>query len=487
MSSNAEASEEDVTKHRIAWRSAGVMGLGLSGRAVAGFLARRGVAVIAADAKPEGQLAPGLADLERLGVALRLGPADGDSPRAFAGCEVVIASPGVPAAAKPLAWARSERLPVLAEVELASRFVRGVLIGITGSNGKSTVTALAGRMLKQAGLPTWVCGNIGTPLIEVVEADMALADEQARAVHYVTELSSFQLEGIETLAPHIAVLLNLSPDHQDRYASPRDYYAAKARIFMNQIGDDIAIVNWDDGASREVAAHLKPRLFPFSLTQDLEEGAVLSGQRLVLRRTRGEHPFMKASDVPLPGRHNLENVLAAAAVAFHCGAGVEAIAEAAAAFRGLPHRLELVAQLGGVSYYNDSKATNVGAALRAVEAFEGPVVLLVGGQDKGGDFEAMRAALSARRAGPSALRAVVSFGKAGADLARRLEGAAAETLRAGTLAEAVRAAAACARPGDVVLLAPACASFDAYTGFDRRGEDFRSIVASLPAQVGGAR
>src|SRR5262245_46028814 len=234
------------------------MGLGLSGRAVAGFLARRGVSVTAVDVKPAGQLAAGLGDLERLGITLRLGPAEGEDPRAFAGCEVVIASPGVPGAAVPLAGAIAEGLPVLAEVELASRFARGVLIGITGSNGKSTVTALAGRMLKQAGLPAWVCGNIGTPLIEVVEADMALADEQARAVHYVTELSSFQLEGIQTLAPHIAVLLNLSPDHQDRYGSPRDYYAAKARIFMNQRGDDIAIVNWDDAASREVAAHLTP-------------------------------------------------------------------------------------------------------------------------------------------------------------------------------------------------------------------------------------
>jgi UDP-N-acetylmuramoylalanine--D-glutamate ligase len=472
---------------KIVWRRAGVMGLGLSGLAAAGFLARRGVEVIAADAKPRESLGGGLEAIESLGVVLRLG-ADSASADLFAGCEAVVASPGVPPDAPSLAGARAAGVPILAEVELGARFLRGVLIGITGSNGKSTVTALTGSILETAGLVTRVCGNIGTPLVAVVEADLALPEEQARAVHYVVELSSFQLEGIERLSPRIAVLLNLSPDHQDRYERNEDYYAAKARIFKNQRGDDIAIVNWDDDPSRELTERLTARLFPFSISQDLEEGAVLQAGRLVLRRQGRDMTFMEASAVPLPGRHNLENVLASASVASHCGVEAPAIGRAVASFRGLPHRLELVAVVQGVSYYNDSKATNVGATLRALEAFHQPIVLLLGGYDKGGHFESLRDPIAGRRSEPgqrSTLRALVTFGKAGDDIAGRLAGSAPQTLKAGSLADAVKAAAGAARPGDVVLLAPGCASFDAYTGFDKRGEDFRAIVGRLATQAGG--
>jgi UDP-N-acetylmuramoylalanine--D-glutamate ligase len=253
---------------------------------------------------------------------------------------------------------------------------------------------------------------------------------------------------------------------------------------MNQRGDDIAIVNWDDPAVIPVAERLAARLCPFSLTQDLEGGAVLFAGKLVLRLAGREETIMDASDVPIPGRHNLENVLAAASAARHCGVPVETIAKAVRGFAALPHRLELVAEVAGVAWYNDSKATNVGSTLRALEAFTRPIVLLLGGYDKGGDFESLRGPLSAKGAG---VRALVTFGKAGDDIARRLEGSVTPIARAGSLADSMRLAAGLARAGDVVLLAPGCASFDAYTGYDKRGEEFRAIVARLASQTGGQR
>jgi UDP-N-acetylmuramoylalanine--D-glutamate ligase len=466
----------------VSWKKAGIMGLGLSGVAAAGFLARRGVQVVAADSKPKELLGDEALGLERLGVALRPGAV---ATSVFEGCEAVIASPGVPAGAGPLAGARAAGIPVLAEVELAARFVRGMIIGITGTNGKSTVTSLIGDILKASGLATRVCGNIGTPMTTVAEADLALPDEEALKVHYVVELSSFQLEGIRLLRPHIALLLNLSPDHQDRYTGTDEYYAAKARIFMNQRGDDVAIVNWDDAGCRQIVERLASRLFPFSLTQDLDDGAVLQGGHLVLRRGGRDEMVIEVSKVPIPGRHNLENVLASVSAAAHCGVASAQIGRAVSAFRGLPHRLELVTEVAGVSYYNDSKATNVGASARALEAFTSPIVLLLGGYDKGGDFESLRGALGTSSARAGRVRAVVTFGKAGDDIARRLEGSGPQIVRSGSLADAVKAASGVAHPGDVVLLAPACASFDAYTGYDKRGEDYRATVRTLVSQTGG--
>src|SRR5262249_46508749 len=280
--------------------------------------------------------------------------------------------------------------------------------------------------------------------------------------------------------PHIAVLLNVSPDHQDRYERVEDYYAAKSRIFMNQTGDDVAVVNWDDSGCHPIAERLASRLFPFSLTQDLEEGALVQDGRILLRRGGRDETVLPAPRGPLPGRHTLANPLACGAAAIHCGVAAPTIGKAIEGFRGLPHRLERVADVAGVSYYNDSKATNVGATLRALESFDAPVVLLLGGYDKGGDFEALTGPLRSGR-----VRALVTVGKAGTDIARRLEKAAPQILSSGPLAAAVRSAAGAARPGDVVLLAPGCASFDAYTGYEKRGEDFRAIVGRLAAQAGG--
>jgi len=470
----------------IPWKKAGVMGIGLSGAAAAGFLARRGVNVIAVDARGRGQHAGRDLVLAPLGVNLRLGELAASDASVFSGCEVIIASPGVPPATPPLAGAVAAGIPVIAEVELASRHLRGVIVGITGSNGKSTVTSLTGLMLSDAGIPTRICGNIGVPLIEVAEADLALPEAIARTVHYVVELSSFQLEGIERLSPRVSVLLNLSPDHQDRYENMDDYYAAKARVFMNQRVDDIAVINWDDAPTRRIAAGITPRLIPFSVEEDLEEGAMTRGGRIILRLRGNEETVVETGALQLPGQHNLENVLASVAAAAHCGASLQAMARAAAGFTGLPHRLERVAEVRGVRYVNDSKATNVGSTLRALAAFEAPIVLLLGGYDKGGDFESLRAPLSSKR-DLGGLRGVITFGKAGDNIASRIGDAVPGIHRAGPLAEAVRAAACLACAGDVVLLAPGCASFDAYTGFEKRGEDFRAIVSVLGSQTSGLR
>jgi len=474
-------------RNAIPWRKAGVMGLGLSGLAAAGFLARRGVAVTAADDRTRDQLAqrPGvaaeLAALETAGVAMRLGPQAATAGEVFADCDAVIASPGVPPSAPPLAAALSRGIPVLAEVELASRFLRGVLIGITGSNGKSTVTSLTGKILEEAGIPSSVCGNIGTPLTRIAEADLDLPEEKARAMRYVVELSSFQLEGIETFRPHVAVLLNLSPDHQDRYRNSDDYYAAKGRIFMNQQPDDVAIVNDDDAVAGMLARRTAAKHFPFSATKDLPHGAIRRGDDLMLRRGKGDEPFMKVADIPMPGRHNIENVLAGAAAAAHCGAGPKEIARAVAAFKPLSHRLEPVGAIDGVRYINDSKATNVGATLGALSAFDEPVVLLLGGYDKGGDFEELRAPLQR----PGRVRGLVTFGEAGPAIAAILKGTA-PTVEATDLSDAVSRARAMAKAGDVVLLAPACASYDAYNNFEERGADFRDIVRRLSSSTGSA-
>lgn len=468
-----------ITEQKVPWKKAGVMGLGLSGVAAAGFLSRRGVKVIATDAKPADSLIDQAKELLKGDVTLA---AKGTGTSTFQGCDVVIASPGVPPDAPELSGARAAGIPIIAEVEMAARWLSGVLIGITGSNGKSTVTALTGAILKGAGMPVRVCGNIGLPLTTVVEQDMTLPAAEAKRVHYVTELSSFQLEGIERLSPRVAVLLNLSPDHQDRYTKMDDYYAAKMRIFMNQRGDDVAVVNWDDPLVRPVAARVAARLFPFSLSQDLEEGAVLEAGLVRIRMADRDESVMRTSDVPIHGRHNLENVLAAASIATQCGVSAAAIANGVKSFSGLPHRLEKVGQVEGAVYYNDSKATNVGSTLRALEAFTQPIVLLLGGYDKGGDFESLKTPLTAKG---TSLRALVTFGKAGDDIARRLAGVTPRIERCVALADAVKTASTIACPGDVVLLSPGCASFDAYTGFDKRGEDFRAIVSRLASQTGG--
>lgn len=456
------------------------MGLGLSGTASARFLLARGAKVVVSEARPESDLGGAPAELREEGAVVECG---GHRREVFAGCDLVVLSPGVPPRLEALQAARAGGARVVSEIELASRYLRGKIVAVTGSNGKSTVTALAASILNEAGLRARPCGNIGLPLISLVgppSAEMYVKDlgrpeptgGDAPDAVYVAEVSSFQLEAIESFHPKVAALLNLSPDHQDRYEVPADYYAAKARIFMNQRDGDVAVLNADDPETWALAPGMRARLLPFSLRGNAREGVLLRDGSLVHVEGEGVTPLMPASDVPLPGRHNLENVAAAAAIALALTAPPPAIRKAVASFQALPHRLRFVRRVRGAAVYDDSKATNVGSTIRAVEAFDEPVVLLLGGRDKGGDFAALVPHLAGR------VRAVVTFGEAGPRIADRLHGLL-PVVRGGALQDAARAAIEGARPGDVVLLAPACASFDAYSGYAARGDDFVRMVNEI--------
>jgi len=458
------------------------MGLGLTGTATARFLLARGARVVASEARPEEALGGAAAALREAGARVETG---GHTPGVFDGCETVIVSPGVPPRLDPLERARAAGAAVISEIELASRFLQGRIVGITGSNGKSTVTAMTAAILSESGRRARPCGNIGLPLIAMAGPPSPpiyvkdLGREQpgggdAPDVVYVAEISSFQLEGIETFRPAAAALLNLSPDHMDRYDSPGAYYAAKARIFMNQTSAETAVLNADDPPTWAIAPTLRSRIVPFSVGGEAGEGVRLRGGALVCARAGAEERLIDASEIPLPGRHNLENAAASAAVALAMGATPDAVRRAVRSFQALPHRLRFVAGVGGADVYDDSKATNVGSTIRAVEAFTRPVVLLLGGRDKGGDFPSLVPRLRGR------VRAVVTFGEAGPMIADRLEGAL-PVIRGGALAEAARAALDAAHPGDVVLLAPACASFDAYANYAARGDDFARIVRERAA------
>ena len=460
------------------------MGLGLTGQSTAAFLLARGAFPVASEAKPEADLASVVSDLRRSGGIVECG---GHTSSIFDGCEIVVVSPGVPLSHPAILRARSAGARVVSEIELASWYLKGRIVGITGSNGKSTVTALTAAILSEAGMKARPCGNIGLPLIAMTAPAGGAAHvkdlgrsqptggDSPDAV-YVVEISSFQLEAIETFRPSSAALLNLSPDHMDRYDRVEDYYAAKARLFSNQKHQDLAVLNADDPPTWALAPQIRARLVPFSLRGVTRSGVVLKEGRIVHVDRGAETFLMNVSEVPLPGRHNLENAAAAAAVTFSFGAPAEAIRRAVASFEALPHRLRFVREVRAAAVYDDSKATNVGSAIRAVEAFDAPVILLLGGRDKGGDF----ASLAPRLGGK--VRAVVTFGEAGPLIADRLEGAV-PLIRSGALREAARAAIEAARPGDVVLLAPACASFDAYTSYAARGDDFVRAVHEIAAAL----
>lgn len=461
----------------LAGKKVGVMGLGLTGEHVARFLLDRGAQVVVSEAKSESEIAAVAEELRARGAKVEAG---GHASAVFQGCELVVVSPGVPPRIGALERARSLGARVISEIELASRFLQGRIAAVTGSNGKSTVTALSAAMLSASGMRARPCGNIGLPLISMLGPARGslyvkdLGREESMGgdgpdVIYVAEVSSFQLEGVETFEPETAALLNLSPDHQDRYDSPADYFAAKGRIFENQTAQDVAVLNADDPPTWSLAARLRSRVVPFSASGMPGDGVHLRGDTFVQAEGTRETPLLDRDDVPLPGQHNLENVAASAAIALSLGARPEAIRRAVREFGALPHRLRFVRTVRGADVYDDSKATNVGSTIRALESFDAPVILLLGGRDKGGDFISLIPHLR-RRA-----RAVVCFGEAGPAIADALKHAV-SVVRGGALRDATRIALEGASPGDVILLAPACASFDAYTGYAARGDDFVRIV-----------
>jgi UDP-N-acetylmuramoylalanine--D-glutamate ligase len=438
-----------------------VIGLARTGVATAFFCAGRGAVVTATDLRRADELGEAAEKLRDAGVRLEFG---GYAPNILQGQELVVPSPGVPADAPLLQEAGALGLKVWSEIELASHFLHGQMIGITGSNGKTTTTSLVEHILHAAEFPTVLAGNIGMPLI-------ARASETTDHTITVAELSSFQLELIENFEPKVAVFLNLTPDHLDRHKTMAAYGAAKARIFENQTEQDFAVLNADDSGS---AAYVpsRPQVFWFSRKKNVEPGAFVCGGKIIFRRDGNEEEILEANEIPLPGAHNLENVLAAVAATRLAGAQPSQIAAGIRSFAGVEHRLEFVAEIQGVRYYNDSKATNVDATLKALASFPGRILVILGGKDKDSDYTQLRTALREK-----AILALL-IGAAAEKIEKQIEGSVA-IQRAGTLENAVDIAYHAAHPGDIVLLAPACASFDQFQNYEHRGRVFKELVRHL--------
>ena len=461
---------------------AAVFGLARSGRAAADALMARGVEVVGTDLRNVDAL-DALPEHSRFTAVL-----GGHPDSLLADVDLVVVSPGIPLVLPIFDAARARGIPVVSEVELASRLLPGVVVGVTGTNGKSTTTALIVALLNASGRDAVACGNFGTPWISfdlgvsrspqtphegLGQGDEVLAYSPNRV--WVVELSSFQLEGTRRFAPDVAVHLNLTPDHLDRYRSLDDYGAAKARIFTNQREAQVAVVNVDDPLVARIRT--RARRMEFSRFGVPEQGVGFADGRFVWSdRRKGRRVFAERSDLALPGMHNLENALAALAATVAMGVTPESAVSTFRSFRGLPHRTELISMRGGVAYYNDSKGTNVDATLKSLEGFpDKSVWLILGGKDKGDDF-ARLAPLVMRKA-----RRVLTIGDAGDAIADALQASAAgvAVTRATTLEQAVQEAARGAASGDVVLLSPACASFDQFNNFEHRGEVFARLVSSL--------
>jgi UDP-N-acetylmuramoylalanine--D-glutamate ligase len=445
-----------------------VIGLARSGIAAASFLARRGARVVAADAKGEAALTPEALALRERGVRLELGPHRRET---FTGASMVVVSPGVPWELPVLAAAREAGVPVIAEIELAFRHLEGRVAAVTGTKGKSTTTAALGAMLREAGFDARVGGNIGAPLIGLVEGS-------TQATTFAVEVSSFQLEGTVRFRAHVAVWLNLSADHLDRHPSLDAYVAAKARVLANQGPGDWAVVNADDPVVLDEARRARSRTLLFRVTGEplaSGDGAFFEGGLARLRLDGRVETLFRRDEVVLPGAHLAGDLLVAAAAARILGASPEAIARAARGFRGVAHVLEFVAAIGGVDYYDDSKATNVEAARRSLEAFDRPVLVVLGGRYKGGDFADLAPALHDRG------RRVLAIGEA-RERIRAALGDVVPVEACASLAEAVAHAHAAARPGDVVVLAPACSSFDMFEDYAARGRAFQTEVKRLAAR-----
>jgi UDP-N-acetylmuramoylalanine--D-glutamate ligase len=438
-----------------------VVGLARTGIATALFCAERGAHVTATETRTELEIAETAAKLRAAGVVLELG---GHRAETFTEQDLIVPSPGVPPMMPALAAARAIGVPVWSEIELAWRFLRGRLICITGSNGKTTTTSLIGHILETAGMPVQVAGNIGTPLISRV-------DISSDTSFTVVEASSFQLESISAFRPDIAVLLNVTPDHLDRHGSIEAYGNAKARIFENQTAQDAAVINADDAVAHQYAPAL-PRVYWFSRLTRVASGCYLRGDEIVFRCDGTESVLLERKMIGLRGSHNIENVLAAAAAARLAGAEPSAIAEGVRTFAGVEHRIEYVATISGVEYFNDSKATNVDATLKALDAFSGNVLVILGGKDKGSDYRILRQALR------SHARMALLIGSAAEKIDAELAGVI-PVEHAETLARAVEIASRRAQPGDTVLLAPACSSFDQFENYEHRGRVFKQLVHEL--------
>ena len=442
-----------------------VVGLGKSGVASALFLKAHGARVTVSDTKSGDELRNEIPVLLDHGITVETG---GHGDRTFRGQDLIVVSPGVPVDAPPLVQARALGESVIGEIELAVQFLPGPVVAITGSNGKTTTTALTGEIMTASGFSALVGGNIGTPAI-------SLAERAKPETVIVLEISSFQLETIQTFRAKIAVVLNVTPDHLDRHRTFDVYVDAKARIFENQRESDFAVFNADDPTCVAMAARTQAQVFWFSRQKEVQQGAWVRDGAVVFRDSRGEQKtwqreILQVSEIPLKGAHNLENVLAAVCAGALMGCAPEKIRQAVRDFKAVEHRLEFVATIRGVDYYNDSKATNVDATIKALESFPANIHLILGGKDKGSDYRVLNDLLRQR------VKRVYTIGAAATKIESQIK---AEVVQAETLENAIRKANAVAQPGDVVLLAPACASFDQFKNYEHRGQVFKEIVRGL--------
>jgi UDP-N-acetylmuramoylalanine--D-glutamate ligase len=431
-----------------------VVGMARSGLAAARLLRSRGKDVFVTDAGSPKTTA----ELDALGIPWEKG---GHTVNRFLTADEIVVSPGVPSDIAPLTAARKKGVPIVSELEVASRYLKGEVIAITGSNGKTTTTTLVGEILKAAGRPVQVGGNIGTAMCALVETSTATSLN-------VIEVSSFQLDGIRTFRPNTAALLNVTPDHLDRYENFAQYRAAKFRIFENQRKTDFAVLNRDDPQVCPPPAPIAARQCFFSRKERLEQGAFRAEATLYLNGKR----VMSAADVRLRGEHNIENVLAAMTITANYGVSATTLATAIHEFRDVEHRLEYVATVRGVEYFNDSKATNVDSAIKAVESFERNIILILGGKDKGAPYEPLVEAMHRR------VKHVLLIGEAGPQIATAID-TQFPVSRPTSMSDAVKRAGELGKAGDVVLLSPACASFDMFENYEHRGREFKKAVQEL--------
>ena len=457
----------DAIKKDLSGKRVVVAGMAATGMAAAKFLITRRAEVIVSEIKTEHELGASPQRLRSLGVEVELGE---HSPQTFLSGDLIVLSPGVDPAIPPLEKARMKGIPIVSEVELASWFLNQPLIAITGTNGKSTTTSLIGHILSGWGKKVFVGGNIGTPVTEYL-----LRGEEADYI--VAEISSFQLETTSSFRPWIALLLNLGEDHLTRHPTLSSYAAAKARIFLNQGSRDWAVVNNDDASVRALIPQIRAQLLPFSRERGRGRGVWLEDKDAIVYQEKGEEEKISLKQVKIKGMHNVDNIMAAVGAAKVCGVPREAIEKSLASFEGLEHRLELVGEWRGVGVYNDSKATNVASALTALQSIEGPIILLAGGRDKGGNYSPLRGIIKERT------KALILMGEAREKMQAAFHDLLPVHLVEG-MEEGVQLAWKLAQRGDVILLSPACSSFDMFQDYQERGRVFKEMVLKRAGEEG---
>ena len=438
-----------------------VVGLGKSGLAAALFLRHRGAQVTVSDVRSAEALAKDIPALLEEGINVEAG---GHGLLTFRRQDLIVVSPGVPLDTPELVQVRSFGRPIIGELELAARFLQGQILAITGSNGKTTTTALVGEIMRAGGFPTLVGGNIGVPVISLI-------GQSTDQTWSVLEVSSFQLESTDEFHPRIAVILNITPDHLDRHHTFENYAMAKERIFAAQNDQDFVVLNADNPRTAAAADRAKAKVYWFSIEQAVEQGAWVEDGKVMFRSAKSAAPevILPLNNIPLKGTHNVENVLAAVCATRLAGASVEAVRRAIESFKAVEHRLEFVGQVNGVDFYNDSKATNVDATAKALAAFAGGIHLILGGKDKGSDYTELSQLLRER------VKAIYTIGSAAAKIEGQLRGVV-PIHSCETLEKAVSTAASAAHPGEIVLLAPACSSFDQFESYEHRGRVFKELV-----------